>query len=140
MGVEERAAALLRGHESLDELILLPRGWLESPGGVWQLRHRLHELQFDLAIDVQSLTKSAVLAWLSGARRRIGFGNPGGRELSKWFNNERVDPKATTWSIAISNCCGRWESNRRRFVFRVPEHEDDRDDGRDESFGIGDLE
>jgi heptosyltransferase I len=93
--VESRAAALLRGHESLDELIELPRGWLKSPRGVWRLRRRLHELQFDTAIDVQSLTKSAILAWLSGAKRRIGFGNPGGRELSKWFNNRRVDPKAT---------------------------------------------
>jgi heptosyltransferase-1 len=93
--VESRAAALLRGHEALDELIELPRGWLKSPGGVWRLRRRLHDLHFDTAIDVQSLTKSAILAWLSGAKRRIGFGNPGGRELSKWFNNERVDPKAT---------------------------------------------
>jgi heptosyltransferase I len=93
--VESRAAALLRGHEALDELIELPRGWLKSPGGVWRLRRRLHDLQFDTAIDVQSLTKSAILAWLSGAKQRIGFGNPGGRELSKWFNNQRVDPKAT---------------------------------------------
>ena len=93
--VEERAGTLLRGHEALDELIVLPRGWLKSPGGVWRLRRRLRDFRFDVAIDVQSLTKSAVLAWLSGARRRIGFGNPGGRELSKWLNNERVDPKAT---------------------------------------------
>jgi ADP-heptose:LPS heptosyltransferase len=76
-------------------LIELPRGWLKSPSGVWRLRRQLRELRFDTAIDVQSLTKSAVLAWLSGAKRRIGFGNPGGRELSKWFNRERVDPKAT---------------------------------------------
>jgi heptosyltransferase I len=93
--VESRAAALLHGHEAIDELVLLPRGWLKSPRGVWQLRRRLRDLRFDVAIDVQSLTKSAVLAWLSGARRRIGFGTPGGRELSKWFNNERVDPKST---------------------------------------------
>jgi lipopolysaccharide heptosyltransferase I len=93
--VESRAAALLRGHEALDELIELPRGWLKSPSGVWRLRRRLHDLRFDTAIDVQSLTKSAILAWLSGAKRRIGFGNPGGRELSKWFNNQRVDPTTT---------------------------------------------
>ncbi len=92
--VESRAAALLRGHESLDELIELPRGWLKSPGGVWRLRRRLSELRFDVTIDVQSLTKSAVLAWLTGARRRIGFGTPGGRELSRWFNNEKVNPQS----------------------------------------------
>jgi lipopolysaccharide heptosyltransferase I len=93
--VESRAAALLRGHQALDELIELPRGWLKSPACVWQFRRRLHDLRFDMAIDVQSLTKSAILAWISGAKRRIGFGNPGGRELSKWFNNDRVDPKST---------------------------------------------
>lgn len=93
--VEERAGTLLSGHEAIDELILLPRGWLKSPGGVWQLRRRLRGLRFEVTIDVQSLTKSAILAWLSGAPQRIGFGNPGGRELSKWFNHERVDPKAT---------------------------------------------
>ncbi len=92
--VEERAGTLLRGHEAINELIALPHGFLASPGGVWRLRRRLLDLHFDTAIDVQSLTKSALLAWFSGARRRIGFGNPGGRELSTWFNNERVDPKA----------------------------------------------
>lgn len=93
--VERRAAALLEGHPAIDELIQLPRGWLKSPAEVWRLRRRLRALRFDTAIDVQSLTKSAVLAWLSGARLRIGLGNPGGRELSKLLNNRRVDPKST---------------------------------------------
>ena len=113
--VETRAAALLRGHEALDELIELPRGWLKSPGGVWRLRRRLHDLQFDTTIDVQSLTKSAVLAWLSGAKRRIGFGNPGGRELSKWFNNQRVDPKATHVVDRYLELLRPLGSSRRRF-------------------------
>ena len=39
--VEERAAELLQGHEALDELIVLPRGWLRRPRLVWQLRRRL---------------------------------------------------------------------------------------------------
>ena len=64
--VQERAGGVLRGHEAIDELILLPRGWLKSPGGVWQLRRKLRDLKFDVAIDVQSLTKSAFLARLSG--------------------------------------------------------------------------
>jgi lipopolysaccharide heptosyltransferase I len=92
--VESRAAALVRGHPAIDELIELPRGWLQSPGGAWRLRRRLRAMRFDVTVDVQSLTKSAILARLTGAPRRIGFGHPGGRELSRWFNNERVDPKA----------------------------------------------
>ena len=48
-------------------------------------------MRFDVAIDAQGLTKSAVAAWLSGARRRIGLGGRWGRELSPWLNNERVE-------------------------------------------------
>lgn len=92
--VEERAAVLLRGHEALDELITLPRGWLKSPGTVWRLRRRLRAMRFDAAIDAQGLTKAAIVAWLSGARRRIGFGEPWGRELSPWLNTELVDTTA----------------------------------------------
>ena len=124
--VESRAAALLRGHEALDELIELPRGWLKSPGGVWRLRRRLRDLQFDTAIDVQSLTKSAVLAWLSGARRRIGFGKPGGRELSKWFNNQRVDPKTTHVVDRYLELLRPLGIESPTVRFQVPEHEADR--------------
>jgi len=88
--VEQRAAALLQGHKSLDELIVVPRGWLKSPAMVWRLRRRLRAMRFDLTIDLQGLTKSAVAAWLSGAPRRIGFGGANGRELSPWLNNQRV--------------------------------------------------
>jgi lipopolysaccharide heptosyltransferase I len=90
--VEDRAAAMLRGHPALDELIVLPRGFLKSPGQVWQLRRRLHELRFDTAIDLQGLAKSAIVARLSGAPRRIGFGDEKGRELSRWLNNDLVRP------------------------------------------------
>lgn len=88
--VEQPAAALLQGHEALDELITLPRGWLKSPAIVWQLRRRLRAMQFDTAVDVQGLTKSAVAARLSGARRRIGPSRSWGRELSLWLNSELV--------------------------------------------------
>ncbi len=124
--VQERAGTLLRGHEAIDELILLPRGWLKSPGGVWQLRRKLRDLQFDVAIDVQSLTKSAFLAWLSGAKRRIGFGNPGGRELSKWLNNVRVDPKTTHVVDRYLELLRPLGIESPAVRFQVPEHEEDR--------------
>ncbi|OHB67001.1 MAG: hypothetical protein A2V70_01060 [Planctomycetes bacterium RBG_13_63_9] len=89
--VEQPAAALLRGHRALDELITLPRGWLKSPSTVWRLRRRLRAMEFDVAVEAQGLTKAAILAWLSGAPRRLGFGDPWGRELSRWINTELVD-------------------------------------------------
>jgi ADP-heptose:LPS heptosyltransferase len=47
-----------------------------------------------VAIDAQGLTKSGVAAWLSGARRRIGFRGLDGRELSPVLTNEGVRPTA----------------------------------------------
>jgi len=93
--VEGRSGDLLREHPALDELIIVPRGWLKSPRIIWQLRRRLRMLRFDVAIDVQGLTKSAIAARLSGAPRRIGMTGVDGRELSPWLNNEHVEPRAT---------------------------------------------
>src|SRR5438132_14009284 len=76
--VEGRSADLLRGHPALDRVIQVPRKWLKSPRAVWRLRRELHDLNFDIAIDLQCLTKSAIAARLSGAKRRIGFGGADG--------------------------------------------------------------
>ena len=85
--VEDRAAALLKGHLALDQLIEVPRGWLRSPGTVAGLRQRLRQFHPEVTVDLQGLTKSAVAARLSGARRRIGFGDEKGREISWLLNN-----------------------------------------------------
>jgi lipopolysaccharide heptosyltransferase I len=88
--VEGRTAELLAGHPALDHVIAVPRRWLKSPRAILDVRRRLRELRFDLTIDLQCLTKSAVAAWLSGARRRIGKAGEHGRELSRWLHNELV--------------------------------------------------
>lgn len=93
--VEGRAADLLRGHAALDKLVVVPRGWLKSPNAVLALRRSLRELRFDVTIDLQGLSKSAIAARLSGAPRRIGFGGDDGREISRWLNNELVEPTRT---------------------------------------------
>ncbi|NIP86012.1 MAG: lipopolysaccharide heptosyltransferase family protein [Planctomycetales bacterium] len=88
--VGRSATPLLEGHAALDEIISLPPGWLKSPTIVWNLRHRLRQLKFDVTIDPQSLTKSACVCRLAGAPRRIGFAGQHGRELSGLLNNELV--------------------------------------------------
>jgi lipopolysaccharide heptosyltransferase I len=93
--IEGRAASLLEGHPALDELIALPRRWLKSPRTVLNLRRRLKAFRFDVTIDVQGLSKSAIAARLSGAPRRIGFAGAEGREISRWLNNELVLPTKT---------------------------------------------
>jgi lipopolysaccharide heptosyltransferase I len=87
---EGRAGDLVEGHAALDLLVRVPRGWLKSPREVWQLKRRLQACRFDTAIDLQCLTKSAIAAWLSGAKRRIGKAGKDGRELSRLFHNELV--------------------------------------------------
>ncbi len=93
--VEERAAAVLRGHPALDRLITVPRGWLRSPRAVWRLRRELRRVQPEIAIDLQGLTKSAIVSRLSGAGVRIGFARPEGRELSRVLNNRLVTTMGT---------------------------------------------
>jgi len=92
--VEGRGADLLRGHRALDAVVDLPRGWLRSPARVLAIRARLRALRFDWAVDCQGLAKSAILARLSGARRRTGFAPPAARELSHWLYTEAIAPVA----------------------------------------------
>jgi lipopolysaccharide heptosyltransferase I len=89
---EKAPAKLLEGHAALDELIVVPKRWLKSATEIRRLRSKLLAGRFDIAIDPQGLTKSSIVSWLSGARRRIGFHKSRGRELSRWFNRELVPP------------------------------------------------
>jgi heptosyltransferase-1 len=93
--IEPAGATLLRDHAALDQLIVAPKGWLKSWSQIRSLRKQLRELAFDIVIDPQSLTKSALAGWLSGAPQRIGFAKPRGRELSIWLNNHLVESTST---------------------------------------------
>jgi lipopolysaccharide heptosyltransferase I len=88
--VERGAAPLVSAHPAVDDIVIVPRKLLAKPHSAWQVRRALGALAIDLAIDPQSLSKSASVAWLSGARRRIGFESPSGREISPWLNNDLV--------------------------------------------------
>lgn len=87
-------AGLLKGHPSIDELILLPRrpsqygGWAGFRRLVKQVRSDAPG--WDYAIDFQGLTKSGIVALASGARERVGFAHRGSRELNPLFINHRV--------------------------------------------------
>ena len=125
--VEGRAGALLRGHPALDDLITVRRRWLKSPSAVRQLRQQLRQLHFDVAIDVQGLTKSAMAAWLSGAPQRIGFGDEKGRELSRWLNTHLVKTRADhviDCNLELLEPLGITSPKVR---FDVPEQPEDRD-------------
>ncbi|HIU63729.1 MAG TPA: glycosyltransferase family 9 protein [Candidatus Avacidaminococcus intestinavium] len=77
--VHPQFGALLPEEPILDEVIYFDKvefNRLALPGKIkklWQLRQYLHAQKFDLAIDLQGLFKSAVVAALSGANRKIGY-------------------------------------------------------------------
>ncbi len=92
---QSSCASLLRGHACLDALIVVEERWRRWPRALWNLCHRLRAMRFDIVIDPQGLSKSAIMGWLSGARCRLGFTRPQGREASLCLNNYRVRPTAT---------------------------------------------
>ena len=90
--VEKKAAPMVRGHQALDAVIEIDRGWFTSPSGIRSTRQALREHKFDTSIDCQGLTKSALAGYLSGAKQRIGFKGTRGGELSGVFNNTKITP------------------------------------------------
>lgn len=95
--VQPEYRAILELHPDLDEVIAWPhREWRE----LWRrrrfgsivrelgaFRKLLRSRRFDLALDLQGLLKSGLLARLSGARTRVGLGS---REGSQWFMTQVV--------------------------------------------------
>ena len=90
--VERGAAEILRDNKLLARLIEVDTRGLRRTAG-WRDKYRLAAAQFadlrrtkfDVAIDFQGLLKSALLARLSGAKRRVGFAPAGLREPAARF-------------------------------------------------------
>lgn len=91
--VEQKSAAMVQGQSCLDEVLVLQRGWFTKPGQLLATRRLLRAKHFDVTIDCQGMTKSALACWLSGARQRIGIRGEHGRELSPWLNNRLVETR-----------------------------------------------
>ncbi len=92
--VESPTHRLLELHPDLDELVLIPRGWAGRPKCWFEISKKLKSYQFEVAIDPQGITKSAMLGWLSAAPTRIGIRGRWGRELSPFLNNRLVETKS----------------------------------------------
>jgi lipopolysaccharide heptosyltransferase I len=88
---------LLRAHPALNEVIPFDRRRYGMVGRDLRVSvhfadflHKLWSRRFDLAIDLQGLLRSGLLALASGARFRIGFANA--RELGWLFYTHRIPP------------------------------------------------
>ena len=94
---EPATVPLLSHHPELHEVIVWPRAewrrfWRERRlASLWaairRFRAGLRERRFDLVLDAQGLLKSGLMAWMTGASRRVGLLS---REGSQWLMTERV--------------------------------------------------
>lgn len=91
--VERKSSRFIAGHPAIDEAVVLDRGWWVTPSAIAATRKQLREHRFDAAVDCQSVTKSALACWLSGAPLRVGLRGQYGAELSPWLNNRLVEPR-----------------------------------------------
>lgn len=85
--VEPAAAPVVADNPHLDEVIVAPAP--DAAGRALAdlaLTRRLRRGRFDLAIDLHGGPRAAMLARLSGARRRIGYAIPG----RAWMYTDRV--------------------------------------------------
>ncbi|HTV48462.1 MAG TPA: glycosyltransferase family 9 protein [Phycisphaerae bacterium] len=87
---------LIQGHDALNEIIPFDRdeisGWWFKPHAMNILRQlvgKLRQNKYDVIFDAQGLLRSALLAWLSGARVRIGAADA--REGAVWFYTHKVN-------------------------------------------------
>ncbi|GHS95278.1 glycosyl transferase [Planctomycetales bacterium] len=99
--IEERHAGLLAAVPGLDRVHLWRReekNWR----GARRLAREIKSENYDIALDAQGLTKSAILPWLAGIKRRIGFRRAPleARELAPWLDNELVAPPPALTHIA----------------------------------------
>lgn len=95
--IEEAAADLIKGHPDLDRIIVSRRKyWIEKLNKgeinvfkeIVQFIRELRSLRYDLVIDFHGLLKSAVLVFLSGGKRTIGYDSM--QEMSGLFLTEKV--------------------------------------------------
>jgi heptosyltransferase-1 len=135
--VETRHAALLEGNPFLHRIVELDTlGWrrklgsLGTVGAVARSLATLREVEFDAAVDFQGLYKSALVAWLSHARQRLGFAKQWLREpAAAVFYSERVAPQGRDhviqMNLALVERLGVPPAPRERWRFPLARRESD---------------
>lgn len=121
--VEPAAAGVVDAAGFVDETMIFPREdldeFLRAADGLSFARRmgrflrRLRDRRFDLVLDFHGILKSGLLARLSGAPIRYGYGRHGAREFAELFANRRVE---------LSNvCASRYERNAALLRALVPD-------------------
>ncbi len=99
--VEPLAAPVVARNPHLNEVIVVPKrqGWRGLRDDIAVIG-RLRAARYDLVIDFHSGPRSSLLAWLSGARERVGYDVPG----RGWMYTTRVPrPREIRARHAVEN-------------------------------------
>jgi heptosyltransferase I len=85
-------ATLVRGHPSVDEIILFDRsnGWR----GFADIRNELASRRFDLVINLQVYFKAGVVTSFAHAPVKLGFDRARARDFNWLFTTDRIPPHA----------------------------------------------
>lgn len=96
--IEEASADLIKDHPDLDRILISPRKrWIQEfkgrqihkpTGEIRTWIKSLRERSYDLVIDFHGLFKSAIIVFLSGGKRKLGYDSM--QELSGLFYNEKI--------------------------------------------------
>lgn len=81
-------ADVLSGVSWLDEALFYDPRSRDSALGTWQLVHRLRQERLDAVVLLTNSLRTAGLAWLSGAPRRVGYSRYG----RQWLLTDRLEP------------------------------------------------
>jgi len=96
--IDTELASAIEGHPALDyvhrcsrrtwsQALSSPAKWSTAARGFRAFVDEVRSVHYDLSIDAQGLFKTALLPYLAGVKRRIGFRH--GREFSSVFYTER---------------------------------------------------
>jgi heptosyltransferase I len=85
------AAALVRGHRSVDEIILFDRskGWRAFA----EVREALSSRRFDLVINLQVYLKAGIVTAFTQAPVKLGFDRARARDFNWLFTNRKIPPQ-----------------------------------------------
>ena len=108
--IDTELAPAIDGHPALDYIHLCgrmswmrnlsrPRQWPAITREFTALVDEVRSVGYGVAIDAQGLFKTALLPWLAGIQRRIGYGH--GREFSGLFYTEKYRTSADYFDPAV---------------------------------------
>ena len=121
--VDERWSPLMNLVRGIDEIVTLE----PSVSGHWRCIERLRRGRYSCVIDFQGIYRSAILGWLSGAKRRIGRDRNSAREHgAARFYTERVVPSGrhvAEMSMSLAVQAGAERPAHVEFPIEVPAEE-----------------